>query len=336
MAEIARNHQGQLDAVDMGAVFDAMIAHAIDETPDPITALAINAFKKYDANGDGGLDVEEIKSVLEELGYPQGEGGRCARLAICCCKDRSNSISTDTQDSTGATTEDIALTAKEALASCDADGDGQLDQQEFVEWFSRVGCVEVLPPGWFMAYHEDKDQSCQPDLPPETKRARLRWGEGWLVHSAFLTNLDQAFVWRPICALLLSMAVLHPLLMQKFVSADEVWDTDKPSVQLHAVGLCFWWIGPVILLDNLRKAVRPRSSWLGQVARSLGAHDAAIGEARSRGRDAVIQLIADRCANVWLEEVGRCTMAPSSEDDLEPESTEQNHVLQLEKTAMTK
>ena len=138
MAEIARNHQGQLDVVDMGAVFDAMI-DAADEKPDPITALAISAFKKFDANGDGALDVKEIKGVLEELGYPQGEGGRCARLATCCCKDRSNSISTDTQDSTGAETEDRALTAKEALEACGADDDGHLNQQKFVEWFSRFG-----------------------------------------------------------------------------------------------------------------------------------------------------------------------------------------------------
>ena len=95
---------------------------AADEKPDPITALAISAFKKFDANGDGALDVEEIKGVLEELGYPQGEGGRCARLATCCCKHRG----------TGAETEDSALTVEQAFQDCDADGNGKIEQQEFV------------------------------------------------------------------------------------------------------------------------------------------------------------------------------------------------------------
>ena len=172
---------------------------------------------------------------------------------------------------------------------------------------------------------EQKKRVRQREMPPIAKEPQL--GEGWLVDnpgaSVFnwlnSTSLNKPKVWLPTCALLLSMAVLHPLLvLQQLDPADNFYHLRKLPVQLHAAGTGFWWIGMVLLFFNLRDVVQPRSSWLESVARTLGAEEDEIEASRSQGRNDLTELIADKCQERSDSiAIGRSLLAADEEASLQ-------------------
>merc|ERR1719169_313393 len=81
---------------------------------------ADDAFAKADLNGDGVVDEEELRKLLEELGVPPDQAKKLARELM-------DKYGTD------------GKMAKEGMNEWDKDGDGIISEDEFVKGAKELG-----------------------------------------------------------------------------------------------------------------------------------------------------------------------------------------------------